>query len=687
MHPRSKHWHLLDYVIVRKRDIQDVLITRAIRGAEGWTDHRLIRSKLKITLKAPRRACLKTPSRLDTNKLVHDRQLGKYIDVAFGSQSSSAEPESVDVQWRAFATKLYEISSETIGKPPKQHKDWFDNSDPEIMCLVEQYRLALKSTTNTQVIRAAQRLLKAKLREQKDKWWNEQANELQHLADTNQTGRFFQGIQAVFGPKCRKIAPIYSRDKERRLTDKHEVLARWAEHFKDVLNPVTQSVDLAYIRTLKNQSLSDNLALPPDYNEYVAAVRKLKNNKTPGSDSLPAEIFKYTGPNVNNRLFELILRIWESETVPQDWRDASICKLYKGKGQISDCGSYRGISLLSTADLEKAFDRVPREALWLVLQKTGCPEKFVKLVKQFHENMMATVRHESEFSEHFPVTSGVKQGCVMAPTLFALYFSTVLEDSLLACSGQIQLSVRSGKSVFDLSLFKSKTKTTKLSVLEILYADDVCLMADSMEALQSYMDALQRSCLRFGLVISISKTQVLKQPARNCEADTSNLTIEGKPLTEVSSFKYLGSQIRKDNRLASEIPSRIAKAASTCGRLPKAVFYSQLSAGKRKQGGQHLRYKDVLKRHLTACGIPPDKWEELASQRPEWRSRVKMSVKNFEDARLTDLDAKRQICKSRPKPSYNYTYNNSGQLYCPTCDRGFKSKFGFASHIRAHARN
>jgi hypothetical protein len=49
------------------------------------------------------------------------------------------------------------------------------------------------------------------------------------------------------------------------------------------------------------------------YNEYVVAVKKLNNNKTPGSDSLPAEIYKYNGPNVNNRLFELILKIWNQK--------------------------------------------------------------------------------------------------------------------------------------------------------------------------------------------------------------------------------------------------------------------------------------------------------------------------------------------------------------------------------------
>ena len=47
MHSRSKHWHLLDYVLVKAVDLQDVQITRVMRGAECWTDHRLVRTSLR----------------------------------------------------------------------------------------------------------------------------------------------------------------------------------------------------------------------------------------------------------------------------------------------------------------------------------------------------------------------------------------------------------------------------------------------------------------------------------------------------------------------------------------------------------------------------------------------------------------------------------------------------------------
>ena len=55
MHPRSKHWHLIDYIIVRRRDLNEAKIARAMRGAECSTDHRIIRSTLRLTVRPPAR--------------------------------------------------------------------------------------------------------------------------------------------------------------------------------------------------------------------------------------------------------------------------------------------------------------------------------------------------------------------------------------------------------------------------------------------------------------------------------------------------------------------------------------------------------------------------------------------------------------------------------------------------------
>ena len=61
------------------------------------------------------------------------------------------------------------------------------------------------------------------------------------------------------------------------------------------------------------------------------------------------------------------------------------------------------------------------------MAKFGCPTKFIAMVRQFHDGMLARVQNDGEFSDPFPVINGVnKQGCVLAPTLFSMMFSAML---------------------------------------------------------------------------------------------------------------------------------------------------------------------------------------------------------------------------------------------------------------------
>ena len=80
-------------------------------------------------------------------------------------------------------------------------------------------------------------------------------------------------------------------------------------------------------------------------------------------------------------------------------------------------------------DLTKAFDTVNRDALWQVLKKLGCPEKFVSVVKSLHDVMEARVLDQGSFSATFNVSNGVKQGCVLAPTLFSIMFAMLIRDA------------------------------------------------------------------------------------------------------------------------------------------------------------------------------------------------------------------------------------------------------------------
>ena len=80
-------------------------------------------------------------------------------------------------------------------------------------------------------------------------------------------------------------------------------------------------------------------------------------------------------------------------------------------------------------DFSKAFDTVGRTGLWQLLRKYGCPQKFTTMIEALHTGMMANVSVGGEVSESFAVTNGVKQGCVLAPTLFSIFLSAMLDEA------------------------------------------------------------------------------------------------------------------------------------------------------------------------------------------------------------------------------------------------------------------
>ena len=77
-------------------------------------------------------------------------------------------------------------------------------------------------------------------------------------------------------------------------------------------------------------------------------------------------------------------------------------------------------------DLQKAYDSVDRELLWVVLARFGVPEKMLTVIRPFHEGIRARVRtDDGEHSEWFDVTQGLRQGCVLSPLLFNISFAAV----------------------------------------------------------------------------------------------------------------------------------------------------------------------------------------------------------------------------------------------------------------------
>ena len=78
-------------------------------------------------------------------------------------------------------------------------------------------------------------------------------------------------------------------------------------------------------------------------------IFQMSTDKSPGADYAPAKIYQHGGENLTNHLYQLFTKIWNEESVPQDFKDATVVHIYKRKGDRSSCDNHRGISLLSEA--------------------------------------------------------------------------------------------------------------------------------------------------------------------------------------------------------------------------------------------------------------------------------------------------------------------------------------------------
>ena len=220
-------------------------------------------------------------------------------------------------------------------------------------------------------------------------------------------------------------------------------------------------------------------------------------------------------------------------------------------------------------DLTKAFDTAGRDGLWRIMAKYGCPQKFVAIVQQLHDGMLARVQDNSEISQPFPVSKGVKQGCVLAPILFNIMFSAMLTDAFRDTDVGIGINYRTDGSVFNLRRLEAKTKVTSDTINNFLFADNCTLNATSEADMQHSIDKFAKACNNFGLTISTKKTEVMHQPAPGKTYAEPNSTINGQQLNVVDKFTYLGSTLSRNIVINDEVNARLAKASAAFGRLHK----------------------------------------------------------------------------------------------------------------------
>lgn len=404
---------------------------------------------------------------------------------------------------------------------------------------------------------------------------------------------------------------------------------RWHEHFSRVLN-IESQFDCDVLESLTPRDEDPTLAELPTAMELSRAIASLSNNKAPGESGILPEMVKFAGQQFNDALLNLIHKVWQNGSVPQAWRDAELVPIPK-KGDLSRCDNWRGIALLDVVgkvvgrlvqnrlqalaedelpesqcgfrrgrscndqifsvlqliekqyehrtsgfivfiDLKKAYDSVPREALWRALRVLGVPQCLVDIIASFHTGMTTRVRVGDAHTDSIAVNNGLRQGCTISPVLFNLYFALVFEHWRKVMEQCCPDAGVDFKYNINGNLFNGpRTRHQRGSTLDVEFADDAALMVPSRATAVTALNVFHRVASSFGLTVNFAKTKFMCCGSNISPSDREPIIIDGQTVDCVASFVYLGCLMTPDARITQEVDHRIASAARAFGAL-RCVF-------------------------------------------------------------------------------------------------------------------
>ncbi|KAK3760603.1 hypothetical protein RRG08_028252 [Elysia crispata] len=202
--------------------------------------------------------------------------------------------------------------------------------------------------------------------------------------------------------------------------------------------------------------------------------------------------------------------------------------------------------LVNFIDFEKAFDSIDRDTLGKLLRHYGIPPQIVTLIQKMYDGTSCKVLHEGRLTDSFEIKTGVRQGCLLSPSLFILAVDWLMKESTSGSRNGIQW-------------------TLWIQLDDLDFADDIALVSHNHSQMQDKTSTANQLSGSIGLRIHPRKSKMLKIKT----VDTQAITVGGKPLEVVENFTYLGSVIDHSGGMAADVRSRVAKARAAFKTLDK----------------------------------------------------------------------------------------------------------------------
>ena len=179
-------------------------------------------------------------------------------------------------------------------------------------------------------------------------------------------------------------------------------------------------------------------------------------------------------------------------------------------------------------DIEKAYDRVPRDLIWWVLESRRVTRGYIDVIRDMYEGVRTYIRSPAGDTGEFPITVGLHQGSALSPYLFALVMDEItrnIQDEVPWC---------------------------------MLFADDIVLIDETKSGVNAKLEVWREALESRGFRISRTKTEYME-----CNFSCNNIggngtvMIEDQELPTSDCFRYLGSIITKLGEIGDDVIHRI----------------------------------------------------------------------------------------------------------------------------------
>jgi len=631
--PDGKTENQIDHITIGRKWRRSLHDVRVKRGADAASDHHLVVAILKTKLKAYIDRAGRPSHKFNVQSLKEREQIEEFrLELRNNFSVLSQLPEeTVEEQWQSLRETWKTTCQTVLGKRTRKYKEWLTTETWALITERKQLKDQINQTQNQEKKQELQacywdknRAVKRNARRDKRKFIEELTQEAETAAGQRNMKRLYEITRTLSGKNNKPSCPVKDKNGN-TIPGEEDQRARWAEHFKETLNrpapPMPPDIPPP------TEILGINTG-PPTKNEITKAIKSLKSGKAAGPDGIPPEALKADIQTSTEMLYPLLYKIWEQESVPEDWKKGHLVKLPK-KGDLSSCNNWRGIMLLSIpgkiltrimldrlktaldktlrdeqagfrqdrsctdqiatmriiieqslewqtplysvfVDFQKAFDSVDRDVIWKLMHHYGFPPKFITIIQQLYEDATCQVIHEGKLTEAFSVQTGVRQGCLLSPTIFLLVVDWIMRQATAGRRTGIQWTLM--KQLEDLD-----------------FADDISLLSHRQQDAQEKLCRVADEAEKTGLQINIGKTEIMR--VNNKTHDPVRLQQE--TIKEVSKFIYLGSVVSKDGGTDEDIKCRINKARHAFNTL-RPIWRSTALSFQNKLRIYNTNVKSVL---------------------------------------------------------------------------------------------